>query len=153
MPKEIFVEKNVIINQSNDVVFNFLKFVRNQDKFSVWNMADPNQKITEKGVDGTVGYSYSWDSENKRVGAGTQEIKHILEQEKIEYELRFVRPMKNIGYSTFTFHKISDSQCKVVWTFKGPTKFPMSLFKGVFQRMLGKDLQKSLGNLKVILEK
>lgn len=153
MASELFVSKEITINKSKKEVFDFLKFCKNQDKFSVWNMKDPNQKTTNSGTDGTVGFIYSWDSKDKNVGAGSQEIMTFKDNSIIEYELRFERPMKNTSFSRFVLTEISPASTKVNWEFRGPTKFPMSLFKGFFQKMLGKDLAKSLENLKVLMEK
>jgi uncharacterized protein YndB with AHSA1/START domain len=153
MAKEMQLEKSIIINQPSQSVFAYLKLTMNQEYFSVWNMTDPNKATTTNGIDGTVGFVYSWDSKNKNVGAGSQKIIGISEGNKIEYEITFLRPMKNIGNSSFTIESINDTQTKVTWDFKCPTKFPMSLFKGMFQKMLGKDISKSLENLKNNLEK
>ncbi|MEZ5012703.1 MAG: SRPBCC family protein [Chitinophagales bacterium] len=152
MPKGLYIEKSVEIARSKSEVYNYLKYCRNQDQFSVWNMADPEKKTNYTGTDGEVGFVYSWDSTNKNVGAGSQEIKKMNPDERIEYELRFERPMKNVGVSVFTLAE-AGSGTKVTWNFSGPTKFPMSLFKGMFQKMLGKDIAKSLDNLKTVLEK
>ena len=83
------IQKSVVISKPKREVFEYLKHIRNQDNFSVWNMKDPNQKVETRGTDGTVGFIYSWDSNDK----------------------------------------------------------------SIFKRMLGKDLQQGLGNLKNVLEK
>lgn len=146
------IEKSIEINKTKKEVFDFLKFTTNQNQFSVWNMKDPSQKVTQKGVDGSIGFVYSWDSEDKSVGAGSQEIKGLTEGEKIQYELRFERPMKNVAFSQFLLKEIAPGKTQVTWDFKGPTKFPMSLFTPIFKNMLGKDMSKSLDNLKNKLE-
>ncbi|MCB9080570.1 MAG: SRPBCC family protein [Lewinellaceae bacterium] len=152
MAKQLQVEQSIIIDRPQSEVYEYLKYVKNQNQFSVWNMADPQQKTSESGIDGTVGFIYSWDSQLKNVGAGSQEIKNMKEGEFMAYELRFERPMKNIAQSAFVLHPVQENQTKVTWNFKGPTKFPMSLFKFLFQKMLGKDMAKSLDNLKAKLE-
>lgn len=152
MASEMIVEKSVVINQPKDVVFDYLKFSKNMDYYSVWNMKDPNKKTEYTGTDGTVGFLYKWDSKDKSVGAGTQKITNMVDGERIEYEMNFERPMKNTGTSKFILSEINEEQTLVTWDFRGPTKFPMSLFKGIFQKMLGKDLLMSLENLKKILE-
>ncbi|MBI1307016.1 MAG: polyketide cyclase [Bacteroidetes bacterium] len=152
MPSEMFIEQNVIIHKPRKEVYGYLKFCRNQDQFSVWNMADPNRDITHSGTDGEEGFVYSWDSKNKNVGAGSQEIKKMIEDSRIEYELRFERPMKNVSVSRFILDDAGDGKTMVTWDFRGPTKFPMSLLKGVFQRMLTKDIRASLDNLKSVVE-
>lgn len=153
MAKDMIIEKNVSINKNIDEVFNFLKQTKNQDRFSVWNMKDPNMKRDYSGTDGTKGFVYSWDSKDKNVGAGSQEIKNIDEGNRIDYELRFMRPMQNIAASSFILNKIDDNDTSVTWTFQCPTKFPMSLFSPIFKNMLGKQLNQSLQNLKALLEK
>jgi hypothetical protein len=147
------IEKSIEINRSAGEVFDYLKYTRNQDNFSVWNMADPSMKKAYRGTDGTVGHTYCWDSTNKNVGAGEQEIISIEEGKKIGYEIRFLRPMKNIGKSYFLINNKGGDATYVVWTFDSPTKFPYSLLAPIFKKMMGKDLENGLTNLKTILEK
>ena len=153
MAKDMIIEKNVSVNKNINEVFNFLKQTKNQDRFSVWNMKDPNMKRDYSGTDGTKGFVYSWDSKDKNVGAGSQEIKNISEGNRIDYELRFIRPMQNTAASSFVLNKIDENSTSVTWTFQSPTKFPMSLFAPIFKNMLGKQLNQSLQNLKALLEK
>ncbi len=153
MAKEMTIEKNVSINKNINEVFDYLKQTKNQENFSVWNMKDPNKKTAFSGVDGTKGFIYSWDSKDKNVGAGSQEITNISEGERIDYQLRFIRPMQNTGSSSFVLNKIDENNTSVIWLFQSPTKFPMSLFAPIFKNMLGKQLSQSLQNLKGLLEK
>lgn len=153
MASEMIVEKSIVIDQPKDVVFDYLKFSKNMDHYSVWNMKDPNKKAEYIGIDGSVGFIYKWDSSDKSVGAGQQKITNMIKGERIEYEMIFERPMKNTGTSKFLIFEVNPKQTMVTWDFRGPTKFPMSLFKGIFQKMLGKDLMASLENLKKNLEK
>ena len=153
MAKEMNITKNVSINKNISEVFAYLKQTKNQDKFSAWNMKDPNMKKTYSGIDGTKGFVYSWDSTNKSVGAGSQEIIYIDEGTRIDYQLRFLRPMQNTAMSSFILNAINGNSTEVTWTFQSPTKFPMSLFAPIFKGMLSKQLNKSLQNLKDILEK
>ena len=147
------IEKSVIINKGSGLVFDYLKMTRNQDNFSVWNMADPNMKKSYVGTDGKVGFKYSWDSTLKNVGAGEQEIAAIEDGKSIEYTIRFSRPMENTGKTRFQIKSLGNDNSSVTWTFDSPSRFPMSLFSPIFKRMLGKDLETGLHNLKVILEK
>ena len=106
MAKEMIIEKNVSINKNINEVFNFLKQTKNQDQFSVWNMKDPGMKKSHSGSDGTKGFIYSWDSKDKNVGAGAQEITNINEGSRIDYELRFLRPMQNTATSAFILKQV-----------------------------------------------
>jgi uncharacterized protein YndB with AHSA1/START domain len=149
---EMYIERSVRINKPKQIVFDYLKLIRNQEEFSVWNMKDPGKRVESNGTDGTVGFIYSWDSKDKSVGAGSQEIRNIVEGSEIGYEVRFERPMKNVGQSRFVLNELSGQETQATWIFSCPSKFPMSLFKGIFQNMLGKDMAKSLANLKGKLE-
>jgi len=147
------IEKSIEIKRSSGEVFDYLKLTRNQDNFSVWNMADPSMKKDYRGNDGTVGFVYSWDSTVKNVGAGEQEIKAIEAGKSIEYEIRFFRPMQNTGKSYFRINSNGENITLVTWIFDSPSKFPYSLFSPIFKKIMGKDLEKGLINLKGILEK
>jgi hypothetical protein len=147
------IEKSIDVNLKNEEVFNYLRITKNQDYFSVWNMADPLMKKEYKGTDGNVGFVYAWDSTNKNVGAGEQEIKSMSEGKSIDYEIRFFRPMKNVGKSSFLLAGKGDNVTSVTWVFDSPSKFPFVLLAPIFKKMLGKDLEKGLANLKTILEK
>lgn len=153
MAKEMFIEKSVTINKDVHEVFEFLKQTKNQDKFSVWNMKDPNMNKIYNGVDGTEGFIYAWDSKDKNVGAGEQEIKRLSEDNRIDYEIRFKRPMQNTAQSAFIIDKLHENSTSVKWTFASPTKFPMSLLAPLFKKMLGKQIDQGLQNLKEVMEK
>ncbi len=153
MAKDMVIENSVVINKPVSQVYEYLRLMRNQEYFSVWNMADPDKKTTTSGIDGTEGFVYSWDSQSKNVGAGSQELKKLIRDQKIEYVIRFERPMKNIASSGFTLVPAGEGQTRVTWDFRSPTSFPMSLFSWIFKRMLSGNMSDSLTNLKTILEK
>lgn len=155
MPKEYAVEREIVINKPNDSVFNYIKYLKNQDNFSVWSRTDPNMKKTFTGVDGTIGAVAAWESENKNVGVGEQEIKNILPNERIDFELRFKKPFESTDNAYFSTEGISSKETKVKWGFNGKMPYPMNLMLPIMNmdEMLGKDLEKGLVDLKVLLEK
>lgn len=148
------VEKSIEINQPKSDVFDYLKYLKNQDEFSTWAMKDPNMKKTFKGTDGKVGFVSAWDSKNEDVGMGEQEITAIKEGERIDYELRFKKPFEATDYAYMTTTSVNDSRTKVTWGFNGEMTYPfnlMMLFMDM-EEMLGPELQKGLENLKANLE-
>jgi hypothetical protein len=147
------IEKSIEVRRKAGEVFEYLRFTKNQDNYSVWNMADPSMKKEYSGKDGSVGFIYKWDSGNKNVGAGEQETTAIADGKRIDFAIRFFKPMKNTGTSSFDISETGKGSCRVEWVFDSPSKFPMSLFTPIFKRMLGKDLEKGLVNLKALLEK
>jgi hypothetical protein len=147
------IEKSVEVRRNAADVYEYLRYTKNQDNFSVWNMADPSMKKEYVGTDGNVGFIYKWDSINKNVGAGEQETTVLTAGKRIDFAIRFFRPMQNTGTSSFIVSDLGNGKTKVDWVFDSPSKFPMSLFAPIFKKMLGKDLEKGLANLKALLEK
>jgi hypothetical protein len=152
---EYAVEREVVINKPNQEVFDYIKPLKNQDNFSVWAMRDPAMKKEYRGTDGTVGFVSAWDSQKDDVGKGEQEILSIKEGERIDYELRFIKPFEAKDKAYMVTQAVSENQTKVKWGFNGRMKFPMNLMLLFMDmdKMLGKDLDAGLQNLKIILEK
>lgn len=151
--KGFSLEKQIIINRSKAEVFNYLKLIRNQEKYSVWVMKDPNINIVYTGTDGTAGFTSSWTSDNKNVGIGAQEIIKINEGESVDVEIRFKKPFEAINYANNTVTTLNDTQTKVVTTFTGKQKFPMNVMNLFMDKLVGKDMQQNLLNMKSNLEK
>lgn len=154
LPKEYAVEREISINKPKDSVFNYVKFLKNQDNFSVWSQMDPAMKKTFSGTDGTVGAISAWESKDENVGVGEQEIKKIIEGERIDFELRFKVPFESTDMAYMTTEAVSPNKTKVKWGFNGKSPYPMNLMLALMNmdEMLGKDLEKGLYNLKVVLE-
>lgn len=151
---EYNIGRSIIINKPRNEVFNYIKHLKNQDYFNKWVMMDPNLKKEFKGVDGTEGFIYAWEG-NKRAGKGEQEIKRIAEGERLDVELRFVKPFEAVAHAPFVTESVNGNQTKLSWGMSSRMKYPMNimlLFMNM-DKLLGKDLELSLGNLKGILEK
>jgi uncharacterized protein YndB with AHSA1/START domain len=153
--KNYGVIREVTINKPKPAVFEYVKLLRNQENFSVWASKDPEMKKEYRGTDGTAGFVSAWESKMKDVGKGEQEILKIVENDRIDYELRFIEPFASTSSANFTFEAVSDLQTKVKWGFTGRMKYPMNLFLLAtdMEGMIGNDFQQGLNNLKGILEK
>lgn len=152
--KNYAVEREVKINLSDSAVFDYVKLLKNQDEFSVWQSMDSTMKKEFHGVDGTVGFWTSWDSENEKVGKGEQEITNIVEYERIDFELRFLEPWESTDQAYIITENIGSNETLVKWGFNGKMNYPMNLtllFMNM-EEMLGPQLQEGLDKLKVILE-
>ena len=115
-------------------------------------MAGPDRKREYKGTDGTVGFIYAWKG-NKNAGEGEKEIKNIIEGQKIEMEIRFVKPMVTSANIILETASLSDDQTKVSWSNAGTLKYPVNIFVPMMEKMLPKEMDESLTTLKSILEK
>ena len=149
------VEREVTINKSKQEVFDYVKYLKNQDNFSVWATMDPAMKKEFRGEDATVGFVSAWESDNENVGKGEQKIIGINDGSRIDYELHFLEPFESTDYAYLTTDAVNDSVTRVKWGFKGKMKYPMNLMMLTMdmEGMLAPDLENGLTSLKGILEK
>lgn len=152
--KEIVYVREIIINRPLAEVFNYL---RPLDNFRNWNpflRKDLKVNLQSRGTDGQVGYVATWDG-NREVGSGEQEITRILENERIEFELRFKKPFAATNRAYFSTEAVGASQTRVRWSMTGKTSFPMSVICVFFSldKMIGGEFEWGLSKLKSILEK
>ncbi len=153
--KDYKVERSISINRPKQVVYDYVKFLKNQNEYSVWAKIDPDMKKDFRGIDATVGFISAWDSQVKEAGKGEQEIVKISDGERIDYVIRFFKPMKSTDNAFMTFKSENNSTTDVTWGFYGKMKYPtnLSLLFIDMDAMLGKDLSGGLSNLKALLEK
>lgn len=151
MEKDYKIEREITINKPETEVFNYVKHIKNQDKYSVWNMKDPNMKQDSRGTDGTVGFVNSWNG-NDDVGEGEQEITKITEGERIDMALRFKRPFESTGNAFMSTEPVGANSTKVKWGMYGKSNYPMNFMNSMMDGMLGKDLEAGLANMKKNLE-
>jgi hypothetical protein len=152
-PRGYSVSRNILINLPEDKVFNAIRMLKFQNEWSVWGKLDPDAIYTYTGTDGTVGFVSAWQG-NKAVGQGQQEIKNIIEGERVDIELTFLKPFKSKADVYLTTETVSDSTTRVTWGMTGKVPPPMNimLLFGNFNEAIGKDYEKGLQNLKVKLE-
>lgn len=148
--KDFSVSKEVVINKPVAQVYEYLRYLKHQDNFSVWNKADTAMSKSYSGTDGQPGFIYSWNS--KKVGVGAQEIKGIQENKRIDFELRFEEPIKTTNFAYFTTKPIDGDKTKVVWVFYGTNQYPFNIMNLFMGNMIGKDFEQGLTNLKQIME-
>jgi len=154
MPKKYVVEREITINKPVDSVFNYVRSLKNQNEFSVWANMDPKMKSTYTGTDGAVGSISAWESNVKEVGVGEQEITKIDEGKRIDFALRFKKPMEDTAVGFMSTESVAGNQTKVKWGINGVIPYPMNIMLPMMKmdQMIGNDLQKGLENLKTKLE-
>jgi len=155
MKKEYHVARDVVINKPKQLVFEYIKLLKNQNKYSVWATMDANMKTEFTGTDGTAGFVSAWDSQDKNVGRGEQEILKVVDGERVDYEIRFIKPFESTSDASMTTVSVNENQTKITWAFTGKMKYPMNLmllFMNM-EKMIGNDLQNGLENLKGLIEK
>ena len=152
------ISRSVTISRPVNEVFDYVKYLKNQDHFNKWVMMDPAMKKDFKGIDGTKGFIYGWDG-NKKAGAGEQEIMKIQDQKRIDMQIRFKRPFVAVADSYIQTGPADNTtgqngSTMLQWSFTSTLKYPANIFLLFMNidKTLGKDMDHSLTNLKTILE-
>lgn len=154
LKKDYSVIRSITINRPSQVVFEYIKSLKNQDNFSKWARMDPNMKKEFRGTDGTVGAVSAWEG-NKKVGKGEQEITKITEGERVDFELRFIKPFPSRSDAFMTTEPLNAEQTNVTWGFSSRMNYPFNVLLKIMnmEKMLGNDFSTGLSNLKEIMEK
>ena len=98
------------------------------------------------------GASYAWEG-NSKVGKGRMEIAEATAASNVRIKLDFIEPMEGHNIAEFTFRPQGDKTL-VRWEMSGPMSFPGKVF-GIFMdmdRMIGRDFEAGLANLRAVVE-
>ncbi len=151
IPNDYTVSVSTLINKPKSVVFDYVKLIKNQEKYSIWVMQDPNIVMNYQGKDGTVGFKASWTSKDDNVGEGSQQITAVTE-DRIDVDLHFERPMKGDSKAATIVETVSENQTKVTAEFYGHAAYPMNLMSIIGKKIITDAQTQNLANLKKILE-
>ncbi|MGS0748722.1 hypothetical protein [Halpernia sp. GG3] len=79
LKKEYQIIREITIDKPKQQVFDYIKFLKNQNEYSYYNIKDPEIIKSYSGIDGEVGFTYIWKSKINSIGSGTQTISNIAE--------------------------------------------------------------------------
>jgi uncharacterized protein YndB with AHSA1/START domain len=152
-PDTFRVERTAGIKAPPEQIFRHINDFHRWSEWSPWEKLDPDMKRNYGGLVPGVGSSYSW-SGNDKVGAGRMEILTSEPPLKIIIKLDFARPFEGHNTAEFTLAGKGDVT-EVTWAMYGPSPYAAKLIGLVFSmdRMVGKDFDAGLANLKAVVEK
>ena len=107
---------------------------------------------TYSGAAHGKGAVYAWASKGK-AGAGRMEITHTSAS-NITIKLDFLKPFEGHHIAEFTLEAQGDST-NVTWSMYGPSAYIAKVI-GIFvsmDKMIGKDFEAGLANMKAVAEK
>lgn len=153
-PTDFRVERETTINKPKAEVFAYAKMLKNQNEWGPWYKKDPQMKQEHRGTDGQPGFVSYWKGTNDESGEGEQEIKRVVEGERIDTELRFKQPFESRADAFFTTDAVGENQTKVRWGFDGSMPRPLNIMLAVMDMdaAVGKDFEEGLTSLKQIME-
>lgn len=151
IPNDYTVSVSTVINKPKSEVFDYVKTIKNQEKYCIWMMEDPNVVMGYQGTDGTAGFKASWNSKDDNVGEGSQQITAVSD-ERIDVDLHFERPMKGDDKAATIVKAVSENQTKVTSEFYGHSAYPLNLMSLIGKKIITDAQTQNLANLKKILE-
>jgi len=152
-PDSFRVQRSLMIKAPPETLFALINDFHRWGTWSPWETKDPAMKRTFSGAPSGTGAVYAWDG-NKNVGSGRMEILDTSAPSKIVIKLDFFKPFEGHNTAEFTMLPQGDVT-NLTWVMHGPAVF-MSKVMQVFMnldRMIGKDFETGLANLKSLTEK
>lgn len=151
-PDSFRVQRAISIKAPPEKIFAILNDFRRWGAWSPWEKLDPELKRTYSGAESGPGAVYEWEG-NRKVGAGRMEITDGPPPSRVAIKLDFIRPFEAHNTAEFALEPKGDLTT-VTWTMHGRNIFigkVMSVFVDM-DKMVGKDFEKGLANLKAAAE-
>jgi len=152
-PDTFSVRRAATLKAPPERIFPLINDFHQWGSWSPWEHKDPAMKRTYSGADSGKGAVYAWDG-NKNVGSGRMEILEASPPSKIVIKLDFFAPFEAHNTAEFTMLPQGDAT-NLTWVMHGPLVF-MAKVMHVFinmDKMIGKDFEAGLANLKKLTEK
>jgi hypothetical protein len=153
-PDTFSVQRAAAVKAPPEKIFPLINDFHQWGTWSPWEGKDPAMKRTYSGTASGRGAVYAWDG-NKNVGSGRMEILDASSPSKIVIKLDFLKPFEAHNTAEFTMLPQGDGTTNISWVMHGPAPF-MSKMMQVFMnidKMVGKDFEIGLSNLKKLTEK
>lgn len=152
-PDEMRVVRDATVAAPADRIYPHLADFKAWRAWSPWENRDPNLERTLDGAPSGVGAHYAWKG-NKEVGQGEMHLTAATPPTRVEIALHFIAPWEAQNRVVFDLAP-EGAGTRVTWTMTGKANFMFKLM-GIFMnmdRMIGKDFEQGLANLKTVAEK
>lgn len=151
-PDVFRVRRATIVQAPPEKIFPLLNDFQGFRRWSPYEHKDPAMKRTFSGPAAGKGAVYEWNG-NNNVGAGRMEIADELPGSKVTLTLDMLKPLKAHNIVEFTLEPKGASTI-VTWAMHGPVPYFGKILHTIFNmdRMVGRDFEGGLANLKAIAE-
>ena len=151
-PDRFQVQRSATINAPPDRIFTLINDFHRWNSWSPYEKLDPAMRRTYAGAERGMGAVYEWEG-NSKVGKGRMEITDAAAPSEVAVKLDFLEPFEAHNVATFTLAPAGGGT-NVTWAMDGPTPYVgkiIHLFVDM-NRMVGKDFETGLANLKTAAE-
>ncbi|MDU4255021.1 SRPBCC family protein [Pseudomonas sp.] len=152
-PGTFRVERTARIQAPPEKVQGYIEDFHLWAQWSPFEKLDPQMQRSFSGTEKGRGAVYAWEG-NGKAGAGRMEILEIDPGSRVTIALDFRKPFKASNTAEFTLVP-RDGGTEVTWAMFGPVPFVAKIMHLFFDvdRMVGKDFEAGLANLKALAEK
>jgi hypothetical protein len=150
-PDEFRIQRSAHINAPPEKIFPLLNDFHNWPSWSPWEKLDPSMQRAHSGAPSGLGAIYQWEG-NKKVGKGRMEIT-LSSPVQITIKLDFFKPFEAHNTAEFTLDRDGNAT-DITWAMLGKQPFMfkvMTLFMSM-DKMVGKDFEAGLANMKAVAE-
>ena len=145
-------EKSIVINAPKEKVWQKISTMKSFNEWNPWMELDEKMMINYSGNPGEVGDKYCWDSKNDDAGAGCQEIKETVANERQRTEMIFKRPFAGQAISDIVL-MAQGNTTKVTWSMDTKQETWMKILRPMMDYQMGKSYGNGFENLKALVEK
>ena len=152
-PNSFSVQRATTVKAPPERIFPLINDFHQWGSWSPYENKDPAMKRSFSGAADGKGAVYGWEG-NKNVGSGRMEILDVQAPSKIVIKLDFFAPFEGHNTAEFTMLPQGDVT-NVTWLMHGPVPFMAKIMHVLMNidRMVGKDFEVGLANLKRLTEK
>lgn len=153
-PDAFTVQREIVIKAPAEKIYPLVNDFHQWEVWSPWEKLDLAMTRTHSGAPAGKGAVYGWKG-NKDVGSGRMEITDIAPPSKVLIKLDFFDPFESQNTTSFDFQPQADGSTRVLWVMQGPMNYVsklMSVFVSM-DKMIGKDFEAGLANMKAAAEK
>jgi hypothetical protein len=152
-PDDFGVRRQTSIKAAPDRIYPMIADFRQWPAWSPYEVKDPAMKRTLGTVAAGPGATYAWDG-NKEVGQGDMTITTVEASRRVSIRLNFVKPFAATNQVDFVLEPQGDTT-RVTWDMRGPAPYVTKLMSTFIDmdRMIGRDFEIGLANLKATVER
>lgn len=151
LTSKFHIQRSVVVNAPADKAYALVADPHRWKEWTVWNQRDPGMAIEYFGAASGAGSGWSWKSKSE--GDGKMTLTGAEPSQRVAYDLYFP-DFDSTSSGALTF-AAEGTATRVTWTMDGDMgRNPIARWMGLtMDRMVGKDFEAGLGNLKALAEK
>ena len=151
-PASFRIQRSAVIRAPAWKIFALIDDLKGFNSWSPYERKDPGLMGSYSGAARGVGAAYAW--EGRKAGTGRMEIIASQAPTRVTMRLDLLKPFKALNTAEFTLRAEGDTLTIITWALHGPAPYLSRLIGVVcnLDRMIGKDFEAGLANLKQLTE-